>query len=551
MNRDLREAPSLARDSIRAVDTPCRFDAPRSVAAWRARAEELRLRVLASAGLRPMPARPRVRPHVTARLARRGYRVENLWFETGRGLHLAGNLYLPEGPGPFAAVLHPHGHWAEGRAADDTDGSSQAFCIHLARAGYVVLAWDMIGYNDTRSLPHDWSDRRDARLGITLLGLQLWNSIRALDFVAAHPRVDARRIGVAGASGGATQAILLGAVDDRVAASALVCMVSSRMQGGCVCENAPGLRVGTNNVELAATMAPRPLLLVSATGDWTERTPREEFPSIRAVYRRLGAEGNVANAHFDLPHNLLAESREAVYAFFARHLGGEAIREEEYAPEPVALLLSSPPATLPHGRALVEGLCREARRRARLDVEALRVMLGLGPPRDTLVGIPHRWVGAGEEATLVVHDGRPAWQGRGRALIIDVHGIGKARRADRRAEYARLSAGFLEQLSRWSGGRRPPSPRVRIDLDDYFDTYNLTDDALRVADIVTALTWLSRRATRVCVHARGRAAAWVRLALPYAPPPARVDLLGGGDVDVPCAGLLCPGWVAPIPPRAP
>ncbi len=525
---------------VRALDTPWPFAAPRSAAAWRARAGELRLRVLASAGLRPMPARPRIRAQVAAGLEREGYRVESVWFETGRGLHVAGNLYLPEGPGPVPAVLHPHGHWAEGRLADDTDGSSQAFCIHLARAGYVVFAWDMIGYNDTQSLPHDWFDAEAARFGVTLLGLQLWNSIRALDFVAADPRVDASRIGIAGASGGATQAILLGAVDDRVAASALVCMVSSWMQGGCICENAPGLRVGTSNVELAAMLAPRPLLLVSCTGDWTERTPHEEFPSIRAVYRLLGAEAIVANAHFDLPHNLLAESREAAYAFFARHLEGRAIREETYSPEPVDALLCGAPEGQPCGDALVARLCREARRRARPDVEALRLMLGLDTRRASLTGIPHRWVGEGSKVTLVVHDGRTSWRGTGRALIIDVFGVGEAHGADRRVEYARLSAGFWERFSRWSGGRTPPPPRVEVRLDDYFDVYNLTDDALRVGDIVAALRWLKRREGRVGVHARGRAAAWVRLALPFAPKPARVDLRGGGDVDVPCVDLLFP-----------
>ena len=81
-----------------------------------------------------------------------------------------------------------------------------------------------------------------------------------------------------GESGGGTQTFLLAAVDDRVAAAVPVNMISLHMQGGCLCENLPGLRLETNNVEIAATIAPRPLLMVSATGDWTNETLEARVP---------------------------------------------------------------------------------------------------------------------------------------------------------------------------------------------------------------------------------------------------------------------------------
>ena len=61
-------------------------------------------------------------------------------------------------------------------------------------------------------------------------------------------------------------------------------MVSHYMQGGDNCENAAGLRLDHSNMEFAAMAAPRPLLLISADGDWTRDTPRVEFPAIRAIY---------------------------------------------------------------------------------------------------------------------------------------------------------------------------------------------------------------------------------------------------------------------------
>ena len=87
-----------------------------------------------------------------------------------------------------------------------------------------------------------------------------------------------------GESGGGTQTFLLTAVDDRVKYSFPVNMISAIMQGGSQYENAPGLRLDTFNVEFGAMMAPRPMLMVAATGDWTRNTRREEYPAVRAVY---------------------------------------------------------------------------------------------------------------------------------------------------------------------------------------------------------------------------------------------------------------------------
>src|SRR5262249_40948462 len=158
--------------------------------------------------------------------------------------------------------------------------------------------------------------RREALWSISLGGLQLWNSIRAVDFLTSLRDVDLERIGVTGASGGGTQTLLLTAVDERVKVSAPVNMISAHMQGGCACENLPGLRIGTSNVELAALAAPRPLLLVSASRDWTKYVPLVEFPWIYNIYNLFGAQDRVRALQMIAPHNYNKESREAVYAWF-------------------------------------------------------------------------------------------------------------------------------------------------------------------------------------------------------------------------------------------
>src|SRR6185436_19629009 len=164
-------------------------------------------------------------------------------------------------------------------------GSIAGRCINFARQGMVAFSYDMLGYNDTAQVNHKFASNPTNLLwNISLMGLQTWNSIRALDFLASLPDVDKARLGCTGASGGGTQTFMLGAVDDRLAVQSPIVMVSHTMQGGCSCENAPGLRVEYSNMEIAAVPAPRPQILVSATGDWPKATMEVEGPAIEGTY---------------------------------------------------------------------------------------------------------------------------------------------------------------------------------------------------------------------------------------------------------------------------
>ena len=314
-------------------------------AGWESRREELRDQVLSAAGLLPEPVKFELRPEVFGRLDREGYSIEKVILETYPGFRLSGNLYRPTGPGPSPAVLSPHGHWRYGPLENSERGSVPARAVHLAKQGFVVFAYDMIGYNDTRQLPHStWGGKREQLWSVGLLGAQLWNSIRALDFLETLSYVDKNNIGATGASGGATQVFLLSAVDDRVRFSAPVNMVSGLMQGGSPCENAPNLRIDTNNVEIAALAAPRPMLMVSATGDWTKNLPHNEFPAVQRIYQLLSSGSAVEAVQFDAPHNYNQQSREAVYRFFGTHVLGqsdpEQFRERSWSVEPLGDMLT-------------------------------------------------------------------------------------------------------------------------------------------------------------------------------------------------------------------
>src|SRR5436309_2492833 len=311
-----------------------------SRAEWLEKAAFLRKQILSSAGLLPMPEKTPLRGQIFGRIEHPDYTVEKVLLATYPGFYLGGNLYRPRGKrGPFPGIVSPHGHWAYGRLENTLQVSVPARCINLARQGFVVFSYDMVGYNDTNQFPHGdngphLGGPREDLWSVNTMGLQLWDSIRAVDFVSSLPDVDPGRIGATGASGGGTQTFLLMAVDDRVKAAAPVNMVSAIMQGNG-CEEAPNLRVGAFNVMFGAMMAPRPLLMVSATGDWTRNTPKEEFPAVQSIYRLLNAENNVESVQVDERHNYNRESREAVYTFFGTRLAGTSghVAEERFRVE--------------------------------------------------------------------------------------------------------------------------------------------------------------------------------------------------------------------------
>ena len=345
------------------------FVPPETPEQWKARAKELRRQLLVSQGLWPMPERTPANAVIHGRVQRDGYTVEKVYFESFPGHFVTGNLYRPEDDVErHPAVLCPHGHWANGRKFDHglkkvrqeiVNGAErfvqggrhpiQARCVQLARMGCVVFNYDMVGYADSVQLEHragvresmntpeNWgyfSPRAESRLQTTM-GLQTYNSIRALDWLSELPDVDPKRIGVTGASGGGTQTFILCALDPRPVVAFPAVMVSTAMQGGCTCENASYLRVGTGNVEIAALFAPRPLGM-SAANDWTRELATKGLPELQRLYTMLGAPNNLLGRPFmHFGHNYNSVSRAVMYDWFNRHLalGFEPpILEEDYVP---------------------------------------------------------------------------------------------------------------------------------------------------------------------------------------------------------------------------
>jgi hypothetical protein len=345
--------------SPRTLNSYFPFTPPETKEAWESRREELRNHLKVALGLWPEPEKTPLKPVVHGKIERDGYTVEKVYFASMPGHYVTGNLYRPtskvEGKRP--AVLCPHGHWENGRLYEASEANGQkeiagkgektiegaryplqARCVQLARMGCVVFFYDMVGYADSKAISHreGFADVQAELRSQNWMGLQTWNSIRALDFVASLADVDAERIGVTGASGGGTQTFILCALDDRPKVAFPAVMVSTAMQGGCVCENCSYLRVGTGNVELAAMFAPKPLGM-SGANDWTREIETKGFPELKKLYALYGAEANVlARCWPEFGHNYNQVSREFMYSWMNKHLlGGDgAVAEQAFKPIP-------------------------------------------------------------------------------------------------------------------------------------------------------------------------------------------------------------------------
>ena len=559
------------RTEIRHLNLPCEFVAPATKEAWEKRARSLREHILVSMGLWPNPARSPLNAEITHRVEREGYSIENVRFQSLPGFYVTGNLYRPAGDDdPRPAILNPHGHWKEGRLNHEPDGSIPARCINFALQGYVAFAWSMAGYNDSTQLAHrTFGDDRKQLWGLSLMGLQLWNGMRSVDFLQSLPDVDNSRIACTGASGGGTQTFMLTAVDDRVRAAAPVNMVSAHMQGGCICENGPNLRIETNNMEIAALAAPRPLLLVSATGDWTVNTPVLEFPAIRAVYALYDAEDCLAEVQIDAGHNYNAASRQAVYAWFGKWMldseSGDRFSERHVEPEPPESMLAVTADNRPEDWVDEDGLtgvwidrarkqlnkmkpsdARSLRRFRQVMSAGFRSIIGSpGAGDDDLVATR---LGMHRSGTCTVQSGFIGWRNggdrvpftefrppdplRGAVLVVHPDGMSALTQDSGRdpgplvqhllgKHLLVLSADvFLTGLAEGEPADRTPADGEPASGEHaYFSTYNRTETANRVQDILTAVAWLRRTGgvASVSLVGIGAAGPWCLLACGLSP----------------------------------
>ena len=320
------------------------------------------------------PERTPLNARITGEFERNGYRLQKVVYESRPRLFVSANLYLPAtGKAPYPGVLFHMGHYYSGKAY----ANYQKCCQGLARLGYVVLAFDPMGQGERIAYPdasgtntrlgsatdeHDVPGKQLLLLGDSASRFQVWDAIRSLDYLAAHPAVDPARLASTGQSGGATVTMLLACVDDRLAAAA----VSSGNTEDFACRNfsPPGSTddaeqdfIGSGTVsfdrwDLLYPFAPKPLLIqVSAHDFFGTYSPRyledgrEQYERLLKVYTLLGEPSRLGWRSTPLPHGLTYSLRLEIYNWLELWLKKSERRieaEPPVSPEPDVALWVGP-----------------------------------------------------------------------------------------------------------------------------------------------------------------------------------------------------------------
>lgn len=297
-------------------------------AAWAQRRQMLRREARERLGLQPLldqcvPLRP-----ILGKVRRYdGYTVQNIALETLPGFYVCGTIYAPSAKGKHGVIICPNGHFKDGRYRED---QQQRMGV-LARMGAICIDFDSFAYGENLlQLQATEPQQTPVQLHEHAMAmvLQVLSGERLLDYALTRKDVDPTRIGANGGSGGGTHAMLLTLVDDRFTASCPVVSICSHFDGGCPCESgipihrgelADGTFLSSCNIELGATFAPKPMMIVGDEGDWTHTYPTLEIPFVERIYGFY--EGKESNfQHVFLPgerHDFGPNKRQAVYDFFA------------------------------------------------------------------------------------------------------------------------------------------------------------------------------------------------------------------------------------------
>ncbi len=320
------------------------------------------------------PEQTPLNPRVTGQIERSGYRVDKVVYESQPGVFVSANLYIPTGRRPpHPGVVFQMGHYYSGKAY----ATYQKCCQGLVRLGYMVLAFDPMGQGERINYPdasgtntrlpsvdeeHSLPGKQLLLLGDSATRYQVWDAIRSLDYLAAHPLVDADKLGSTGQSGGATLTMLLACVDERLRVAAISSgntenFATANFQPPGSTDDAEQDLIGSGPVafdrwDLLYPMAPKPLLVeISAHDFFGTYSPqylndgREQFENLAKVYKVCGQPDHLEWSSTPMTHGLSYSPRLGIYNWFERWLmkSERGIAEEPpVAPEPEQTLWAGP-----------------------------------------------------------------------------------------------------------------------------------------------------------------------------------------------------------------
>ena len=339
---------------------------PANLEDWKRRSVDLRRLVAQHTYIQYEPSLP-LDCKVTKTIQCDGYRIQCLHFQSRPAIRTTGCLYVPDGDGPFPAVLNVHGHWSQGHLAERVQARGHS----LAKNGFVCLSIDAWGAGE-RSWSHGNYRYHGNTLGgglfqygETLMGAQIADNMRAVDLLRSLPFVDNDNIGVTGASGGGNQTMWLAAMDERIKAAMPVVSVGTFeayvMSENCVCELLPDGLKFTEEDGILALVAPRYLKICNAMKDSRSFSVEEmlrSYNKAREIFKLYGAEDRFTYQPFNTVHGYWPEIREAMLGFFKMALmgkgNGAAISEIPFATLPEEQIMTFEPGKRPDNFGTIE-----------------------------------------------------------------------------------------------------------------------------------------------------------------------------------------------------
>ena len=301
------------------------------------RIETLKEQFLASIG--GLPEKTPLRPQIVGRLDRKSFTVEKLLYQSLPGYYVTACLFIPKvRQEPAPAVIYCSGHAGQAFRSP----TYQGVILNLVQKGFVVLAFDPIGqgeryqYLDATGQPnrggptneHSYAGIQALLTGSSIARYMIHDGIRAVDYLISRPEVDSSRIGITGRSGGGTQSAYIAAFDSRIMAAAPENYITSfrRLWQSNGPQDAEqnflgGIRRGLEHADLLTVRAPRPTLMLTTTRDiFSIQGARETIAEVKGVYGLFEAGDQFHWTEDDAGHQSTKSNREAMYAFFQKHL---------------------------------------------------------------------------------------------------------------------------------------------------------------------------------------------------------------------------------------
>jgi len=316
---------------------------------WKKRQDWIRNTLMEVMG--PFPEKTPLNAKIIRTLDKGYYKAEHIIFESQPGFYVTSTLFVPKsikGKNKAPAILYCSGHAIEGYRSN----TYQHVILNLVKKGFVVFAFDPVGqgerleYFDSSTgkssvggptIEHSYPGAQAFISGSSQAKHMTWDGIRAVDYLLSRKEVDASRIGITGRSGGGTQSAYIGAMDDRIKASAPECYITSftRLLQSIGPQDAEqnlfhGIFRGLDEADYLTVRAPKPTLMITTTRDiFSIQGARETAKEVLLIYQTYGMEKNFSMVEDDAPHQSTRKNREAMYAFFQKHLDNPGNAKDE------------------------------------------------------------------------------------------------------------------------------------------------------------------------------------------------------------------------------